>query len=247
MSSLSISPRSSLSGIFSGLPRPDKAKWEFWEALANLEGYNQLNPSGFWEFVNSQGSGGNAGAAATYNNAGAGAGASFTLTAQANQAVFSGASWITMLRNWKVLGTIGYGAASNNAAGLYLIGLSDYYDNPIANNNVVGIAVQKVAASANPNFVLLSQYNATPGGVASTITTTDTGIPVVNNQRYKFELDFNALLGSLTLFINGIKVATQTPASLPVGPLALTWCAAFGGTANSSFSGEYLYAEQSTV
>jgi hypothetical protein len=233
-----ISATAPVTPATASLPRPDSAHFSMWTPTAQTGGYSYATPVNYWNILNDTVAGNIAGGN-PFTPANGTSGGYFTSTNSGGFQQQAGASFFTTLRPITIRGAIRYSASSTSAGCNHYIGLSDYFDNPIAFNNLIAIGVQKISGSANPNFVLWIQFRSAPPQAGTQILV-DSGVPVVNGQRYTFEITVAS--GLVTLFINGVSVATSNT-TITTSPLALTW-GMESSVANSTCALDFVYGEQ---
>jgi hypothetical protein len=173
------------------------------------------------------------------------AGASTAVTVDITHGItqaFWGKQFAVPTRRTVCTGTVKFNANNISADAVYKVGFS--------NNGAFGtvdpttidsccIGLHKVSGVAQGNWQLFTS-------VGGSVTTVDSGIPVVYSTRYKFKIVMNS--GVVTLFINGVAVAVSST-NLPTANCGLIWWLhdnnGGGGSAEAGWF-EYNYLENAT-
>ncbi len=221
------------------LPTPDVANFVLWQADPNSAPYSHL-------YVLEVPNGGSTGSPTlTSIPADASTGTAIAVTVNigiGTAQIYFGKAFAFPARKTTCVGTVKFNANNNFSAADYLVGFSNNATLGVANpttGDSCCIGLSKTSGVSQGNWLLFTS-------VGGAVTTVDSGIPIVYNQRYKFKIVLNS--GIATLFINGVSVAISST-NLPVANCGLIWWLkdnnGGGGSAEAGWF-EYNYLENAT-
>jgi hypothetical protein len=227
------------------LPQPDTARFAYW-SVANTS----PTIAGPWatllDIQNSNTGGGGGANVVVYTAATATANTALTFdTNGPNATSYNGTPLFFPTRTTTFKTAVQAHFDINAVGGRYIAGLSNVAASVVndpTTGDCIAVAIYKAAGLAFGNLQLVC-------AIGGTTTIVDSGIPASDATgtvgiRYEVELTLEA--GVVTMYVNGVDVATCSTNVPSANPLGLVW---FMGTTNASPDGtlfiktEYLYAE----